>query len=122
MSASRPPRDRRAYLWDILDAANSLVSLTADKTISDYLTERPLRSAVEREFEIIGEALNQLEKQLPDVRTKITDFAKIVGFRNRLIHGYFAIDHEIVWGAVELFLPTLVEEVKRLLEADVGDD
>ena len=120
MSASRPPRDKRAYLWDILDAANSISSLTADKTINNYLAERPLRSAVEREFEIIGEALNQLEKQLPEARTKITDFAKIVSFRNRLMHGYFAIDHEVVWGAVELFLPTLVKEVQELLERDTG--
>jgi uncharacterized protein with HEPN domain len=122
MSARRPPRDKRAYFWDILDAANSIISLTAHKTIADYLAERPLRSAVEREFEIIGEALNQLEKHLPEVRTKITDFTKIVSFRNRLIHGYFAIDHEVVWGAAELFLPTLVKEVKALLEAEVKNE
>jgi uncharacterized protein with HEPN domain len=122
MSANRPARDKRAYLWDILDASDSIMSVTANKTISDYLAERPLRSAVEREFEIIGEALNQLEKHVPEVRTKITDFAKIVSFRNRLIHGYFAIDHEVVWGATELFLPTLVEEVKGLLGADTGHE
>jgi uncharacterized protein with HEPN domain len=111
-----PLRDKRAYLWDVLEAAKSISTMVATKTFADYLAERPLRSAIEREFEIIGEALNQAERHFPELRAEISDFAKIVGLRNRLIHAYFGIDHEIIWGTIELFLPQLVKDVKALLE------
>ena len=111
-------RDKNLYLWDILEAAESIFSMVQDKSIEDYLGERPLRSAVEREFEIMGEALNQVIKANPEIKEDITDFAKIIGFRNRLAHAYFAIDAEVIWGTIEVFLPRLVKEVKGLLEAE----
>jgi uncharacterized protein with HEPN domain len=111
-------RDKQLYLWDILAAAESIFSMVQDKSIEDYLNTRPLRSAVEREFEIMGEALNQAAKASPEIKERITDFAKIVGFRNRLAHAYFAIDAEVIWGTIEVFLPRLVKEVKSLLEAE----
>lgn len=75
-----------------------------------------LRSAVERQFEIIGEALNRLKKVDPGTLARISDYQRIIGFRNVLAHGYDVISDEIVWDVVENKLPRLgqeIEEIKR---------
>ena len=74
-----------------------------------------LRSAVERQFEIIGEALNQLLRREPGIREKISDASLVIAFRNRLIHGYASVSDEVVWGVVERYLPVLLREVRDLL-------
>ena len=77
-----------------------------------------LRSAVERQFEIIGEALNQLLRREPGIREKISDASLVIAFRNRLIHGYASVSDEVVWGVVERYLPVLSNEVQDLLAGD----
>ena len=67
-----------------------------------------LRSAVERQFSVLGKALARLAKDSPDVAAKIRDSAKIIGFRNILVHGYAAVDDRLVWGVVENHLPALI--------------
>ena len=74
-----------------------------------------LQSGVERQFEIIGEALGQLAKVDQQLATQITDYQKIVSFRNVLIHGYADVDDELVWDIVETRLPLLREEIGRLI-------
>lgn len=74
-----------------------------------------LRSAVERQFEIIGEALNQLLRREPGLSERISDASVIIAFRNRLIHGYASVSDEVVWGVVERYLPVLSSEVRDLL-------
>ena len=76
-----------------------------------------LRAAVEREFEIVGEALARLAKDDPDVASEITEFRRIVAFRNILIHGYAEVDHRLVWDVVENTPPALRREVSALLGA-----
>jgi len=76
-----------------------------------------LRSAVERQFEIIGEALSQLTKIAPELAAQIPDLPRIVAFRNILIHGYAVVDNEIVWRAAQENLPELAVILHRLLEA-----
>jgi len=73
-----------------------------------------LRRAVEREFEIIGEAMNRLLKL--DENIKISAKELIIGMRNRVIHGYDKIDDVIIWGAVVRHLPLLKKEVTALLD------
>ena len=75
-----------------------------------------LKSAVERQFEIIGEALNQLSRVDPELAASIPDLGRLVAFRNILIHGYAVVDDEIVWGAATNRLPALVAAISELLE------
>ena len=74
-----------------------------------------LRSAVERQFEIIGEALSQMTRLELALTAPLTDSRRIVSFRNRLIHSYADISDNIVWGILESNLPRLREEVAALL-------
>jgi len=109
-------RDPKTYLYDIREAGNRLERFIADKSFEDYLKDDLLRSAVERQFEIIGEALGQLGKMAPDQLEKISDAGKVIAFRNILIHGYAVVDDRVVWDIVQTKLPTLREEVQSLLE------
>ena len=79
-----------------------------------------LRSAVERQFEIIGEALNQALSVDPTLRSQVTGASSIIAFRNRLIHGYATVAHETVWGIVQTRLPLRRQEVAALLSVARG--
>lgn len=103
------------YLWDIDTAAERILRFTADRSFDDYLADDMLRAAVERQFEIIGEALANLRRIDPDLATQIPDLARIVAFRNVLIHAYTDIDDALVWGAIQRDLPGLRSLVARLL-------
>ena len=86
----------KKYLYDIKEAIDSIESYLGEKRdFNDYLANKMLRRAVEREFEIIGEAMNRMEKVDPYLT--ISGKRQIIGMRNRVIHGYDKIDNEIVW-------------------------
>lgn len=105
----------RKYLHDIKESIESINSyLGENSNFSDYQKNKMLRRAVEREFEIIGEAMHKLVKI--DENISITSKQQIIGMRNRVIHGYNKIDDEIVWGIIVRHLPTLHVEVIKLLE------
>src|SRR5688500_6887766 len=93
--------EAQKYLFDIREACRKLEEFTKDCSLDDYLANEMLRSAVERQFEIVGEALNQLYKIEPTLAESIPDFRRIVAFRNILIHGYATIRNETVWGVVQ---------------------
>ena len=107
--------DRRKYLYDTQQACQRVRRFTQDRTLDDYLKDELLRSAVERQFEIIGEALSQLHKVDPAMTSRIREFRRIVAFRNILIHGYASIHNETVWGVVQNDLPVLTRQVDDLL-------
>lgn len=77
-----------------------------------------LRSAVERQFEIIGEALVQLSRLDEALAARISEYRRIIAFRNILIHGYAQVDDRIVWDILETKLPILRREVRMLLEQE----
>lgn len=110
-----PLRDRRTYLWDIAQASRHIASFTAGKTLAEYQTDVLLRSAVERQFEIIGEALNQALRHFPELASRISTSQQIIAFRNRLIHGYATIVTDVVWAIIVEDLPQLRAEVEQLL-------
>lgn len=105
----------KKYLYDIREACARIAEFTAGKTFVDYTADAMLRSAVERQFEIVGEALNQLAKIEAEIAERITDHRRIVAFRNILVHAYAQIDDRLVWGVVETNLPTLARDVDSLL-------
>ena len=77
-----------------------------------------LCAAVERKFEIIGEALSQAQRLYPGLRRLIDDSAQIITFRNRVIHGYSSLDDSLVWSIVQLYLQPLLNRVETLLAND----
>jgi len=110
------PREVRKYLFDIAQACELLTQFTKGKTLADYAADPLLRSAVERQFEIIGEGLRQALSFDPSLSSRISDTQRIIAFRNRLIHGYASVSDELVWGVVEASLPALCREVNALLD------
>jgi len=110
------PLEIRKYLYDIRQACDELEGFTTGKSYSDFTQDSMLRSAVERQFEIIGEALRQMITKDSSLASRISDTKRIIAFRNRLIHGYADIDQEVIWGILETNLPRLHREIKTLLE------
>jgi uncharacterized protein with HEPN domain len=108
-------RDPKSLLWDARDAADAIAAMTAEKSFAEFAGDIVLRSAVERQFMIVGEALAQLARLDAALATKVPDLREIVSFRNILIHGYALIDRARVWRAVEEDLPTLRAALDRLL-------
>ena len=109
------PLEIRKYLFDMREACELITQFTAGKTYDDFHADSMLRSAVERQFEIIGEALNQAIQRDPALGHTISNAGRIIAFRHRLIHGYATVSDEVVWGILETSLPVLTKEVSRLL-------
>ena len=102
-------------LEDIRDAAGFIREVTQGRTLEQYGAERLLRQAVERNFEIVGEAVKRLAQHDPDTAARIGSHAQIIAFRNVLIHGYDLVDHALVWSTVEHQVPALLRDVETLL-------
>ena len=109
-------RDPRAYLWDAKESADAIVEFVRGRTLEDYLTDHTRRSAVERQFEILGESLRQLEKSAPAVAREIPELENAIAFRYILIHGYAEIDDQIVWRPMQESLPALRDRLTSLLD------
>lgn len=110
--------ESRKYLWDASQAVDRITRFVAGKTFQDYQADDLIRSAVERQFEIIGESLAQMRTADAETATSVPELARIVAFRNLLIHGYATVDDNIVWGVVEGSLPQLRDALRRLLAAE----
>ena len=106
--------ETRACLHDIAGAADLIAEFTAGRRYADYVRDAMLRAAVERQFEIVGEALAQLVKLDIEVAVRISHYRSIIGFRNILVHAYAKVDDRLVWDAVEGKLPLLRREVGAL--------
>jgi len=105
-------------LDDILDAAAFIQEVTRGKALADYQGDRLLRQGIERNFEIIGEALNRLTRVDADTAARIGHASVIVVFRNVLAHGYDIIDDERVWQTIVEDVPALRRQVDALLRED----
>ena len=109
-------RDPRAFLWDVREAALAIQSFIAGMDMAAYAGNAMAQAAVERKFEIIGEALNQLAKFDAATAARIPDLAQIVAFRNQLIHGYATVNVSTVWNIAQNALPSLLDAVQVLLD------
>jgi uncharacterized protein with HEPN domain len=104
-------------LEDIRNAAEFVKTTTQGLSLEQFKQDRILRQAVERNFEIIGEAMRRLEKDDADTVAHIAHYRRIIAFRNVLIHGYDVIDPAIVWSAIADDLAHLLADVHRLLNS-----
>jgi uncharacterized protein with HEPN domain len=107
--------ETRKNLVDILQASEEIQNFTNGMGFPEYQDSPVTQRAVERDFEIIGEALSRNKKTDHAILDTISENHRIIGFRNILIHGYDMVDEAIVWNAVKNHLPILIEEVKRAL-------
>lgn len=108
-------RDPRVHLLDVLEAAENIQSFMAGRDRTVYDDDLLLRSAVERQLQIMGEALSRLRREDAAVAARVPDAAKIIGFRNVLVHGYDIVDREQVWTAITIEVPKLIVSTTGLL-------
>ncbi len=104
------------YLYDALEAANNIKQFTKGKGFNDYDSNDIISSAVERQFEIMGEALNRIKKIDSKFETSINGFREAISFRNILAHGYDTIDNILVWGIIKNDLPNLISSIEKLMK------
>jgi uncharacterized protein with HEPN domain len=109
-------RDPRAFMWDVREAALAIQSFVAGMDLPAYAANAMAQAAVERKFEVIGEALNQLSKLDAAAAARIPDLPQIVAFRNQLIHGYATVNVSTVWNIAQNALPSLLDAVQALLD------
>ena len=115
------PRDSRAYLADIIDCCGAITDAIANLDLTSYQSNRLVRSAVEREFIIIGEAISALSRTAPNVFAAIGRSRRIVDFRNQLTHEYPTVDDAIVWAIADRDVPILRKECEALM-AEIESD
>jgi uncharacterized protein with HEPN domain len=109
--AHRPEK----LLADILGAAEAIRSFVAGRSRNQYGADLLLRSAVERQLEILGEAVRRLDALAPEIAARISDHRRIIGLRNIIAHGYDGLDDDIVWQVVSEKVPVLLQEARTLL-------
>ncbi|MBN9351120.1 MAG: DUF86 domain-containing protein [Chitinophagaceae bacterium] len=107
-------RETSLLLADIQEAIGAILHYTTNYTFEDYLNNLKTRHAVERNFEIIGEAANRLPENFKEAHPQI-DWRILKDFRNFLIHDYFGINQEIVWQTIITNLPGLLSDIKTIL-------
>ena len=104
------PRDVRVYLHDIVTAAAAIASFTAGRSLRDYQNDLMLRSAVERQFEILGEAMTRALRAEPGLQERIATSRGAIDFRNLIAHEYDALSPATVWDIAQNELPALAAE------------
>jgi len=113
------PRDERAYLADVIGSCEAIEAAVSGLDFPAYAASRLVRSSVEREFIIIGEAIAAISRAAPRAFEAITNARRIIDFRNQLTHEYPTVDDALVWAIVQKDVPLLRRECSALLkEAD----
>jgi len=110
-----PLRNPEKYLYDIINCCEFLLEITKNKTVENYKSDRIFRSAIERELQVIGEAMLQLDNISHETAEKISQHRSIIGFRHVLVHGYDSLDPYTVWNVIETKLTLLLKQAKKLL-------
>jgi len=98
--------------FDALTAARAIRQFSMDKRFDDYCSDDMLASAIERKFEIIGEALSRIKRTHPEDLTALSDWPAIIGFRNILAHAYDHVEDAVVWGIATRQIPDFIKELE----------
>lgn len=106
-------RDNDLLLEDILEAAQKIAKYCCGLEYADFLNDDKTIDAVIRNFEVIGEASNRIDPDFKLNHPEI-EWAKLKGFRNRLIHEYFGVDYQIVWQIVQDDIEPLIDFLSGL--------
>ena len=111
----------KKYLIDIQDSITNIEEFLSDITqLVEYEDRLIVRRAVERELEIIGEALNRILKLAPEIA--IRSSRRIVDLRNRIIHGYDTVDNLVVWSILKRHIPDLGEDLAKLFQEEEKEE
>ena len=114
--------DSLKHFYDALMAARAICTFTQNKSLEDYESNEMLSAAVERKFEIIGEALNRIRRSDPEDLNAINEWSAIIGFRNILAHGYDHVESTVVWGIIESQLPSFIQDISSLPEMEMFNE
>ncbi len=106
------------WLFDAAEGCRNILDFTRSKDAADYGRDLLLRSAVERQFEIVGEALRRTRDRDAALVESIDGWRGAISFRNILAHGYDHVDDALVWGIIESDLPPMLATLERLLGAN----
>lgn len=109
-----------AHLWDAAEAARLVRDFTCGKTEAELKSDPIIRSATERQLEILGEALNRLRRDDADTAARVPGLEKIIGMRNIISHEYGEVDYEIVWRAATTGIPALIPLLYDLVDEARG--
>jgi len=101
-------------LWEILRAVELIQAFTTNMSYGSYLEDDLVQSAVERKFEIMGEAARRFSDEFRQAHPEI-DWRSLIGLRNIISHRYDQVDHALLWDSIETVLPILLEQIKTLL-------
>jgi uncharacterized protein with HEPN domain len=106
-------RDDKVLIKHILDSALKIINFTNGKNRNDLDLDEKLSLAIIRLFEIIGEAANSLSEEYQEGHGEIP-WKKLISMRNRLIHGYFDINYDIVWNTIKQDIPQILKLLKKI--------
>jgi uncharacterized protein with HEPN domain len=116
----QPNEDDMARLWDMLDAARATIEFIHEKRFDQFMTDRMLRSAVERNLEIIGEAAKHVSQAFRDSISDIP-WRAIIALRNVISHEYGEIKYERLWSLCTEQLSVLIQHLEDIGVRDISD-
>ena len=114
-------RNYQIYLEDILISMKRIIEYIGDRDFEEFKENNMVVDAVVRNFEIIGEASNNLPDEVKDRHSEIP-WHKIYGLRNIVSHEYFGIDHEMIWEIAKKNLPDNIQEIERIIDEEKNTD
>ena len=108
-------RDPKSFLWDIQQSAHAILEFTAGKTFPDYEQDRMPRTAVEREFSIIGEATNRLQHHDERLANLISNHRRTTSLRNTITRRNDDVRNDLIWTNIQDILPTIVSDMTNFI-------
>jgi uncharacterized protein with HEPN domain len=112
---SKKKRDWKLFIMEILESINKIEKYIEGLNYEQFVKDEKTKDAVVRNLEIIGEAANQIPKEIQQKFSNVP-WAQIIAMRNRMIHGYFTIDYRIVWDIAKIDIPSLKKELELILQ------